>query len=269
METVEITESKVKLIRNLSKRLNVSKGDLEDLFQDVSISTVPTEVSLDYTNALVMTMSVFYTLGWDHVEPITSEGRIIAIICSCIGVPLTFLLVLTGAKIMIRQARDLLDFASLKGKKETKMIRMGKLLPFLLVIFLVYIQMSAGLLMILEGHTYIDALYNCVVTIFMIGHGKLYVISMGKENDAKVAGWLIFLFVWIYFGLVLLMSNLMLIFSLKVNSRTTISVNYVEEPSSYNCKTLVNMDLEGSLKSLSIVPDSRDPSNEAIPYFFY
>ena len=110
--------------------------------------------------------------------------------------------------------------------------------------------------MILEGFTYMDGLYYSVTTILTIGFGDVRQTSMlTTDGRLKSVGLTVFVIFWIYVGLVIAVANLLMIFSVKMNSHDVIKVEYIDDDVLNDAMTDVSLD--GSTTSYSLASDSR------------
>lgn len=139
-------------------------------------------------------------------------------ISSIIGIPLTLLVISSGAKIIIRHLQDLIRVTQTNYTKkrnkygDTKINTRTRsmLIPCLLVMLLLYWLLSSIVIMKIENFSYVDALYFSFCTFSTIGFGDFVQNSMVTEsNPGKVFGYTLFSFLWIFFGITLVAANIL------------------------------------------------------------
>ena len=158
-------------------------------------------------------------------------------------------MVLAGAHIFIRHLQDIIRFVYYRccrregGKEEERnVVTIKLLLPCLVTILVTFILSTAGMVMTLEGITYIDSIYYCFISLSTIGFGDFLPLKISEEkNIAKAIGLVAFLFIWVMFGIIIVVANLIILISLKVS---TVKVGPVRPKSVKQPRNEVRMDDE-------------------------
>lgn len=214
--------TKTDIISNFSNTHNVSSEEILKLFKRLEDFTHITDHSMTYSEGLVLTLSLFYTIGWGHVTPITSSGKVFAVFISCVGIPITFMMLLSGGRILSQHILDVIKIpqtqnpTKLNKYSENKIHTSSKrmLTPILLIMFLIFTFSFAAMLQYFEGFSFGDALWYSFITMSTIGLGDYtqeHVIRSGHHG--KRAGLMIFMFFWILIGMIFLVAIVISILS--------------------------------------------------------
>lgn len=194
-------------------------------------------------------ISCFLFLGWGHVIPVTTWGKIFSVLISLLGIPLTFLFLYTGATVFLRTLKDvlhiLLSYHTHKLTKygETKINVSTKrnLLPAAIIILVLYFFLTAVAVAEIEEFTYANALWYSFITFTTIGLGDL---TQGKifrtEGVAHQFGQALFIILWLMFGFIISGATLLVLF--KGSDNTQLQEAQPDNKNAINDVNLVLLD---------------------------
>jgi len=115
------------------------------------------------------------------------------------GIPLTFIMVISGSQIIIRLAKDAV-------KKIAGINRVGILYkPLIGLVLFIYVLVFAEAIAVMEDFDYTSALWYSVMSLTTVGFGDVVqydVLRRGQESHK--AGLAIFLMLWLVFGFILI-----------------------------------------------------------------
>ena len=133
------------LIRNFSKHHDVPLVEVQRLISHVTNKNIRNDDRKpNYLEAILTMVSIFFTIGWNNLSPTTIPGTIFVSISTMIGIPITYMLVVTAAKILIRQLQDAVVCLSCGGKNKCNQVVVNRqLLPYLILLFIGYVQVSS------------------------------------------------------------------------------------------------------------------------------
>ncbi|CAG0894948.1 unnamed protein product [Darwinula stevensoni] len=170
-------------------------------------------VSLGFFPYLYFTLTVVTTIdrgltggrpgvaiGYGNVIPRSTGGRLFCMVYALIGIPLTgMLLAALGdafSGFMLRHFES--KIISRFGRHKRYGVAVATV-AYLMIGFVLFLFVPAGIFTVIEGWTYLEALYYAVVTLTTIGFGDFVT---AQEGDAS---WLWFyqvaVIVWIVMGL--------------------------------------------------------------------
>ncbi|XP_045592895.2 potassium channel subfamily K member 2 isoform X1 [Procambarus clarkii] len=207
-EMKNLLDLKQKVIRVVSELANGSRGPVEDMMKAVSekcdhdflqeIQDRPLTWSL--WNSFFFTFTVITTIGYGHMYPATSGGRIFCIVYAFVGVPFNGILVASLADLFSSKVVNLQVRKYAKRYQSWVKVAADTLLYMVpgMVVFL--IVPAAVLTQVEEDWSYLDAFYFAFITLTTIGFGDHVA---GMQEKAQVWLWLykIVMVVWIFFGL--------------------------------------------------------------------
>ncbi|XP_053202504.1 potassium channel subfamily K member 2-like [Panonychus citri] len=182
-ESVEIQERRTLIrIKDILLSMNLNSG-LNDRKRDKMLTLIERELTFNseysmkwgFFNSLFFTITVVTTVGYGHLSPLTSSGRIFCIVYSLLGIPLTgiilneigdrfsdcFLHEINRIKINSNHFLSDKIFILLRG------------LIFFLSWFIGFIIIPALVFHSIEGWTFLESFYYCFVTLSTIGFGDL------------------------------------------------------------------------------------------------
>ena len=201
------------IVRQFSTRYDIEKESVKQLLVDMKEITDGhrEEHVLGYTDALILTLSLFCTIGWGHVYPKSMKGKWICIIGSCIGIPITFKMIRTGARLATRLVSDVIKISLSGGRaindpeiEKRIMVATRKLLvPSLFGVLIAYLCLTALVVSSIGNFSYFDAFYYCFVTLTSIGIGDLMKSPRVSEHvhPANAVMVTVFLMFWTIFGM--------------------------------------------------------------------
>jgi len=132
------------------------------------------------------------------VLPVTHGAKIFTILIALAGIPLTFIMVMTGASFIYKLAQDLVR--KIFGEN-----RFRSLYLFVIHIFItVYVFSTALIIAKLEGFDYFSALWYTIMALTTVGFGDVVqnsIVKSGKE--VNVTGLAVFQMFWLVFGMIL------------------------------------------------------------------
>lgn len=229
--------SKVDIIRNFSAKHNISFEEIDGLINIVNSDLWPDATEdMTFQQALVMTMSLFYTIGWGHVLPVTTGGRLFAVMISCIGIPLTFTMILSASRIIAKHAFDFVSVLQRKRQTDYEHTKVSTIayLAFMVGLFLFFYLIGSVLIMKIDEFSYGDALYYSFITLSTIGFGDFYQAEM-FENDhlGKQVGMTLFMFFWVLIGLSIT-ASLVIVMASTIKLPTFTKSKVIKKPNNEN-----------------------------------
>ena len=145
------------------------------------------------------------------------------------------------------------------------------ILTYLVVLFVLYTQISTGLIIILEDISYTDSLYYCCTTLTTVGFGDSVQENILNENNTLLqsVGLALFLFFWLFFGLVLVVANLLMIFSAKLSSRDVVTMRYIKNIRRDGDKIKIDTDVDGkAIRRFTIMRGPETETRKNLRYLF-
>ena len=123
----------------------------------------------------------FCFLGWSHSVPISGIGKVVSILMSMIGIPLTFLFIMTGSKIFLLNIEDLIRIVSPQHVKRLTMYEKSKIIwlarntlfPVVLLIMASYYFIASTGLAAVFQFSYGDSLWYSFLAMTTIGLGDI------------------------------------------------------------------------------------------------
>lgn len=184
---------------------NVTREDMESLMLRLaeahSQSLIDeegndTHTNWSFSNSFFFAITVVTTIGYGHLSPSTTPGRLFCILYAMIGIPLTgILLAAIGGHYSQRLVRGLQRARKGRNSRLALVYSATKcLLPWLFV----FLVVPAGFFMWLEHWSFVESFYYCFITLSTIGFGD-YVA--GNFEGPYVAVYKTFVVLWIIFGL--------------------------------------------------------------------
>ncbi|KAL7645594.1 UNVERIFIED_CONTAM: hypothetical protein RMT77_003980 [Armadillidium vulgare] len=169
-------------------------------------SNLSTEVTITsynypwgYIDALYFSMTVVTTIGYGHISPSTTCGRLACIIYATIGIPFTMVL-LTWTSDFFGEILFLLFQARLDKDKQSSKIFIALGTTFYICVgFLVFIFLPPILFMHIEHWTYFEGVYFAFISLTTIGFGD-FVTGKSVEGSLLYV-YQIAVIIWIMSGL--------------------------------------------------------------------
>ena len=138
------------------------------------------------------------TAGYGNFSPVTNGGRGFFIIYALIGIPLTLIFLSLLSQILNNMADCLLRQVGKCTKKQWV-----KMVTFIIILFsglVLFIFIPSLLFVRLQGWTYFESVYYCIVTLTTVGFGDL-VPSQNRDSRQFQGLYRICASGWIWFGL--------------------------------------------------------------------
>lgn len=140
--------------------------------------------------------------GWGHISPVTIGSKVFTAFVAIFGIPLFFMMIISGSQIVIRLTKDALR----KCLRQHHVQSLYK--PVIGLILLLYISIAAEIISKMEGFEYREALWYSVMSLSTVGFGD--VVQTGEKlrlihgNEATHLPVAIFLLFWLIGGFMLI-----------------------------------------------------------------
>ncbi|GIX85230.1 potassium channel subfamily K member 10 [Caerostris extrusa] len=155
-----------------------------------------THSNWSFGNSFFFAITVVTTIGYGHLSPSTTPGRLFCILYATIGIPLTgIVLAAIGGHYSQRLVKDIQKTRKSRNSRVALAFSAAKCLVPWLFVFLV---VPAGFFVWLEQWSFVDSFYYCFVTLSTIGFGDF--VAGNFEGD-YVGFYKTFVVLWIIFGL--------------------------------------------------------------------
>lgn len=152
-----------------------------------------------FIDALYFSMTVTTTIGYGHLSPQTSWGKIVCILYSLVGIPLTGILLAWTSNFFGDKLLQLFKSRLSDEKQHSHSFIAAATAIYIGLGFLVFIFLPSILFMSMEGWTYLEAVYYSYITLTTIGFGDL-VAGYNYEGKASHV-YQIGIILWIMVGL--------------------------------------------------------------------
>ncbi|GFU06166.1 open rectifier potassium channel protein 1 [Nephila pilipes] len=184
---------------------NVTREDMERLMLRLSsahrMSLIDeagndTHSNWSFGNSFFFAITVVTTIGYGHLSPSTTPGRLFCVLYATIGIPLTgIVLAAIGGHYSQRLVKDIQKARKSRNSRLALAFSATKCLVPWLFVFLV---VPAGIFMWLEQWSFVDSFYYCFITLSTIGFGDFVA---GNFEGEYVGFYKTFVVLWIIFGL--------------------------------------------------------------------
>ncbi|KAM7289679.1 potassium channel subfamily K member 4, partial [Ixodes scapularis] len=154
-----------------------------------------THTNWNFYNSFFFAITVVTTIGYGHLAPSTSVGRVFCVLYAVAGVPMTGILL---AGIGDHFSRGLVRGLERARHRASRLALCANALTFLLPWLVVFMLLPAGIFMYMEQWSYLEGLYYCFVTLATIGFGD-YVA--GNKDLPYLWIYKTGVVLWIIFGL--------------------------------------------------------------------
>ena len=223
------------IIRNFSKQNDIPIQEVQKLVARITVEddVIKRSAKPSYLEAMVAVMSIFFTFGWIETLPTSTTGKVFCSLVSTVGIPITYFMIVTAAEILTRQLQDLICCFTNSGTTKQKCnnpVVCSQLLPYLILLYIGYVQISTGLFMVMTKETsYADALFHSSMMLSTVGiSDAIRTDVLNGEVTVSTVCVFMFLFVWTLFGLVVEVANLLLVFSVRFECRDVVTVRSVK-----------------------------------------
>ncbi|CAG0878659.1 unnamed protein product [Darwinula stevensoni] len=178
---------------------NSTNGDNSSLLFSESDSAP--KYKWTFYNGFFFSFTIVTTIGYGHLSPVTPEGRVFCIFYALIGIPLNGILLAALGEFFAQKLVVLHHRAKGTSERYSRLSLCADVLLYLLPGFLVFIFLPAGCLVVLEGWSFIEAVYFGFITLTTIGLGDL--VAGNQTADGSIWMWVykIMVVCWIIFGL--------------------------------------------------------------------
>ncbi|CAN8008813.1 unnamed protein product, partial [Ixodes pacificus] len=124
-----------------------------------------THTNWNFYNSFFFAITVVTTIGYGHLAPSTSVGRVFCVLYAVAGVPMTGILL---AGIGDHFSRGLVRGLERARHRASRLALCANALTFLLPWLVVFMLLPAGIFMYMEQWSYLEGLYYCFVTLATI-----------------------------------------------------------------------------------------------------
>lgn len=160
----------------------------------------------DFISTLYFSITSTTTIGYGHHSPATTYGQIFCIMFSFLGIPLHMVTLGTIGRYLNIVISRFLQWIGRDSKEVSRELGTFLVTSALLVLFIIFSAGSVRLM--IEGVSYVEAVYFIFVTVSTIGFGD-FVIRFEDQADHNR---LLILCVWafaVYFGMSILSATIM------------------------------------------------------------
>ncbi|KAJ8308908.1 hypothetical protein KUTeg_013782 [Tegillarca granosa] len=162
----------------------------------IALNTSSSAPQWDFANSAFFAMTCVTTIGYGNQSPSTAGGRVFFIFFALVGIPLNaVVLVGIGSKISIA-LKKFRKYVWIK--KHPKVDGILKTIAIALIGLLILILVPSGIFSAVEGWTFGESIYYCVVSLTTVGFGDF--VAGSGDTDYRV-GYRFFIAVWLLIGL--------------------------------------------------------------------
>eukprot|EP00111_Clytia_hemisphaerica_P016661 TCONS_00049394-protein len=175
----------------------VLKPDMQETY---TIYRMPRR-GMNFVQAFVLTYSTLTTVGWGHHLPVTDGAKILTMLTAIFGIPLTFIMILSGSTLITRLAKE----AEIKifGNRESGTHKFDR--PIMVGFILIYMFVTSCVIMKLEKLDYLNALWYTLMSLMTVGFTDIIQrrrVTYGREDE--LIGVAIFQMIWLVIGMILI-----------------------------------------------------------------
>ncbi|XP_015904277.1 potassium channel, subfamily K, member 16-like [Parasteatoda tepidariorum] len=184
---------------------NVTRADMEGLMLRLSAAHRKslideegndTHSNWSFENSFFFAITVVTTIGYGHLAPSTTGGRLFCVLYATVGIPLTgILLAAIGGHYSQRLVKGIQRARKDRRPRLAQSLSAAK---FLIPWMLVFLVIPAGFFVWLEKWSFVDSFYYCFITLSTIGFGDFVA---GNFEGNYVGVYKTFVVLWIIFGL--------------------------------------------------------------------
>lgn len=141
-----------------------------------------------------MIILIFFIIGYGHVSPLSTGGKLFCIIYAILGIPMTLILISGCVERLVLVTNGIYETMKkmkafkIYGEVNLKLLTYTHLAMVLLFVLIVFFLIPAAVFSYIEKEwNYLDALYYCFISLSTIGLGDF----IPGDNHAQ-AGRLIY-----------------------------------------------------------------------------
>ena len=117
----------------------------------------------------------YFSIGWGHIIPETVGGKVFTAFVAIFGIPLFFMMIISGSQIIIRLIKDVLK----KCLRQHHVQSFYK--PVIGLVLLLYIFIAAEIIAKMEGFEYREALWYSIMSLTTVRFGD--VVQTGEKLE--------------------------------------------------------------------------------------
>ncbi|XP_045129845.1 open rectifier potassium channel protein 1-like isoform X2 [Portunus trituberculatus] len=152
-----------------------------------------------FIDALYFSMTVTTTIGYGHLTPSGSWSRIVCILYSLVGIPLTGMLLAWTSNFFGDKLLQLFKSRLSDEKQHSHTFIAAATVIYITLGFVVFIFLPSALFSSLEGWSYLTAVYYSYITLTTIGFGDY--VTGNELEGSKLYAYQIGVILWIMVGL--------------------------------------------------------------------
>jgi len=163
------------------------------------------EMKWNFYNALFFSFTAITTIGYGHLSPATTLGKIICMIYSLLGVPINGIFIGSLGAYFRNKLKKFISKQSGEGDITNLVVLVFQVFVYLIFGHVIFILIPAIALSQIESNwDYLDAVYFAFITLTTIGFGD-FVAGRSRDTLDQLGHWeyvyLAGVFIWIVFGL--------------------------------------------------------------------
>ncbi|XP_042203064.1 uncharacterized protein LOC121853167 isoform X2 [Homarus americanus] len=161
--------------------------------------TVEVKYPWSFIDALYFSMTVSTTIGYGHISPSLAAGRIMCMVYSLVGIPLTGMLLAWTSEFFGEQLFKLFRSKLDVQKQHSRGIIAMATGFYIIIGFVVFIFLPGAVFTTLEDWTYLESVYYAFITLTTIGFGDF--VTGSQSEGATIYVYQICVILWIMIGL--------------------------------------------------------------------
>jgi potassium channel subfamily K protein 1 len=151
-----------------------------------AITNLTVEPNWSFGQAVFFSGTVLTTIGYGHVSPLSSSGKVFCIFYAILGIPMTLVMISACVERLLLVTNYLYDYMKRSGlflNKMTGMVNMQMLtythlgVVFAFVLTMFFIIPAAVFSSVEKEWNYLDAIYYCFISLSTIGLGYAFAKS--------------------------------------------------------------------------------------------